>query len=148
MTTARATVEDRIAGLDAGADDYLAKPYDVAELAARLRSLLRRNGKRLQSTTSFGLLSFDSVLRIGTYRGQNLHLTRREGDLLELLLRSQAYAARRSVIENALYNFEHNVTQNALEAVISRLRSKLKRYGGGRVLVTIRDFGYCLQVDQ
>jgi two-component system, OmpR family, response regulator QseB len=87
-------------------------------------------------------------VRIATYQGQDLHLTRREGDLLELLLSSQNYTARRSVIENALYNIDSSVTPNAIEAIISRLRRKLELCGGGKMLVTIRDFGYCLRANE
>ena len=146
ILSGRDALADRVDGLDAGADDYLAKPIAVAELAARLRAVLRRPGARRTALLVFGSLEFDSVSRVAKCHGHDLQLARREADLLEVLMRAPGHIAKRSVIENALYNFEEPVTPNALEAIVSRLRHKLALCGGERFLKTLRGFGYCLQI--
>jgi DNA-binding response OmpR family regulator/signal transduction histidine kinase len=126
VQTARGALEDRVQGLDAGADDYVVKPVDVEELAARLRALLRRPGIRAQTIVQVGTLRFDAARRIAHVGDHEMELSRREADLLELLMRRAGTVVRREVIENALYNFNEPVTPNAVEAAISRLRRKLE----------------------
>jgi two-component system response regulator QseB len=145
MLTARGGLEDRVIGLDAGADDYVVKPVEIDELAARLRALLRRPGPRGQTVIEVGQLQFDSATRLARSGGTEMDLSRRETDLLELLMRKAGTVVRRDVIENALYSFSEPVTPNAVEAVVSRLRRKLEDAGVRGRLHTIRGIGYMLK---
>lgn len=145
MLTARGGLEDRIAGLDAGADDYLVKPVDIEELAARVRALLRRPGPRAVSVLESGRLRFDPVTRAAQVEDRVIDLSRREADLLELLMRRLGSVVVREAIENALYSFNEPVTPNAVEAIVSRLRRKLEEAGLAGQLHTVRGVGYMLR---
>lgn len=145
ILTARDGMGDRVAGLDAGADDYLVKPVDVEELAARLRALLRRPGKRGQPIIRVGKLAFDVAARTARSEEHSIELTRREADLLELLMRRAGSVVRRSTIEEALYRFDEIVTPNAVEAIVSRLRHKLSEADNPDALITVRGMGYLLK---
>ena len=145
IVTARGALEDRVAGLDGGADDYVVKPIEIEELAARVRALLRRPGPRAQTVIEIGALSFDTATRAARYEGNEIDLSRREADLLELLMRRAGTVVRRGAIEDALYSFNEPVTPNAVEAAMSRLRRKLDEAGAGGKLNTIRGIGYMLR---
>ncbi|WP_446654386.1 response regulator [Blastomonas sp.] len=145
MLTARGGLEDRIAGLDAGADDYLVKPVDIEELAARVRALLRRPGPRAMNLLESGALRFDPVTREARMEDRVIELSRREADLLELLMRRLGSVVVREAIENALYSFNEPVTPNAVEAIVSRLRRKLEEAGLAGQLHTVRGVGYMLR---
>ena len=145
MLTARGGLEDRIAGLDSGADDYLVKPVDIEELAARVRALLRRPGPRVATLLEAGALTFDPVAREARSHSRLLELSRREADLLELLMRRLGTVVVRDIIETTLYSFNEPVTPNALEATVSRLRRKLDDAGLGGQLHTVRGVGYLLR---
>lgn len=144
ILTAHGALGDRIAGLDAGADDYLVKPAEIEEIAARLRALLRRPGNRAPTTMVSGAIAFDVTSRVGTVSGLSLDLSRREADLLELLMRREGNVVQRGAIEEALYSFDDPVTPNAIDAVISRLRRKLEDHGQSNRLHTVRGVGYML----
>lgn len=145
IQTARGALEDRVKGLDAGADDYVVKPVEIDELAARLRALLRRPGPRVSSVLEVGRLHFDAAGRSARYDGRAIDLSRREADLLELLIRRAGTVVRREAIDDALYSYNDAVTPNAVEATISRLRRKLDEAGAGGSLHTIRGVGYMLR---
>ncbi len=145
IQTARGALEDRITGLDAGADDYVVKPVDIDELAARIRALLRRPGIRTPPVIEVGILCFDIAGRSARADGQTIDLSRREADLLELLMRRAGGVVHRAAIENALYGFSDPVTPNAVEAAISRLRRKLEDAGMAGALHTVRGVGYMLK---
>lgn len=145
ILTARDALEDRVKGLDAGADDYLAKPFSVDELAARLRALLRRPGRRVDPLLKVGGLSYDVAARIAAAGDRPIDLARREADLLELLMRRAGQVVRRQSIEDALYSFDEPVTPNAIEAIVSRLRRKLDEAGLTGQLHTVRGVGYLLR---
>lgn len=145
MLTARDGLEDRIAGLDSGADDYLVKPVDIEELAARVRALLRRPGPRAATTLEAGSLTFDPVSREARCDERVLDLARREADLLELLMRRLGTVVVRDTIETTLYSFNEPVTPNAVEATVSRLRRKLDEAGLAGQLHTVRGVGYMLR---
>jgi len=144
ILTARDSVEDRIGGLDAGADDYILKPFDVAELEARLRAVLRRPGLRQACIYSFGDLSFDTATRTARRKAQTIDLTRREQALFEELVRAGERIVVRDLLTERLYGFEDDVSANALEATVSRLRRKLAGEGSTTHIETIRGIGYRL----
>lgn len=145
ILTARGSLEERIAGLDAGADDYVTKPAEIDEIAARIRALMRRPGPRANSLLENGPLRFDTAIRQASVEGRALDLGRRECDLLEILMRHAGTVVRRSSIEDALYSFAEPVTPNAVEAIVSRLRRRLDQAGAGGMLHTIRGLGYMLR---
>ncbi len=145
MLTARGALEDRIDGLDAGADDYVVKPAETDEIAARIRALLRRPGVRALPLLEVGPLTFDCAARRASVDGVTLDLSRRESDLLELLMREAGSVVRRDRIETSLYNFEVEISPNALEAVVSRLRRRLDEGAARNMLHTIRGLGYMLE---
>ncbi|WP_298668648.1 response regulator transcription factor [uncultured Sphingomonas sp.] len=145
ILTARDALEDRVKGLDAGADDYLPKPFAMDELAARLRAMLRRPGARQETALTLGTIRFDAAAHVATAGDVVLDLTRRETALLELLMRRAGQVVRRRAIEDALYTFDEAVTPNAIEATVSRLRRKLEEAGASGYLHTIRGVGYLLR---
>ena len=144
MLTARSARGDRIDGLDAGADDYLIKPFAVEELGARVRALLRRPGARLSAQLSVGSIEFDTIARTGTCSGEPLHLSQREAALLELMLVKAGSVVSRDQIEASLYPFDDPVTPNAIEVLVSRVRKKLATLGVHDQLVTLRGVGYLM----
>lgn len=145
IVTARDGLEDRVSGLDAGGDDYLVKPFAIEELAARLRALARRPGMRAPVVIEVGLLRFDSSSRSVTVADRIIETTRRETDLLELLMRRAGTVVRKGSIEDALYSFDEAASPNAVEAVVSRLRRRLEAAGAAEMLHTVRGVGYLLR---
>jgi two-component system, OmpR family, response regulator MprA len=146
MLTARESVEDRIDGLDAGADDYLAKPFDVGELKARLRALLRRAGE----DAAAGELSFEE-LKLDSHRhgvdvdGSFAELTRTEYQLLELLMRNPRRVLPHGVMYDRVWGYDFGPGSNALRVYIGYLRRKLSDAGARPLLHTVRGVGYVLR---
>lgn len=149
MLTARDAVRDRVAGLDAGADDYLVKPFDFDELLARVRALLRRRGARVESGSAevlrFGDLSLNSATRQATRNGRLLELTAKEYDLLELFMRHPRQVLTRDVIYDQLWGYDFGGESNIIEVYVRYLRSKLEANGESRLIQTIRGVGYALR---
>ncbi len=144
VLTARDALTDRVLGLDAGADDYVNKPFDLAEFDARLRTVLRRPGPRRSPVETFGELAFDLASRMASVGTTPLVLTRRESCLLEELIRADGRTVVRDVLEDRLYGFDERVSANALEAVVSRVRRRLSVAGAACTVETIRGIGYRL----
>jgi len=144
VLTARASIGERVTGLDAGADDYMVKPADPDEIAARLRALLRRPGTREPARIEVGALQFDPAGREARFRNTPLRLGRREAALLETLMRRPGAVVPREAIENAIYSWDETVSANALEAVASRLRRRLAEAGAGGLVHVVRGVGYYL----
>jgi DNA-binding response OmpR family regulator len=145
VLTARGELADRIAGLDGGADDYLAKPFAVEELLARLRAVLRRPAGMQPDIVKAGRLTFDLGHREARVDGQLLDLPRRELLVLEALLRRMGRTVLRSALEEAVYNFDDAVQSNALDTHVSRLRRKLADANAGVEIHGIRGVGYLLK---
>ncbi|EAP90313.1 response regulator protein [Oceanicaulis alexandrii HTCC2633] len=144
VLTARASVGERIIGLDAGADDYMVKPADPDEIAARLRALLRRPGAREPARIEVGELTFDPAAREARFKDAPLRLGRREAALLEVLMKRPDAVVPREAIETALYSWDDAVSANALEATASRLRRRLADAGAGGLIHVVRGVGYYL----
>lgn len=143
VLTARDAVEDRVAGLDAGADDYLVKPFAYAELVARLRVLLRRVPTR-QLVLRAGDLEMDVVARRVARGGTTIHLTQREFETLEYLLRRADIAVTREMLARDVWHEPGGVLTNAIDVCINGLRRKLDRPGAGSLIHTVRGVGYRL----
>lgn len=146
VLTARQTLSDRVEGLDAGADDYLLKPFDLPELDARLRSITRRTGTRSENRLQFGDLSLDTSVREAVAADVPLALTRLEVLLLEELLRGGGHLITRNLLEDRLYGLDGSRTGNALEALVSRLRRRLVATRSDVGIETIRGIGYRLVI--
>jgi two-component system OmpR family response regulator len=144
VLTARDGVDDRLRGLNAGADDYIVKPFNLLELEARLRAVMRRSGNRQGTTYCLGEIVFDTVTREAVARGRRIDLTRREAALLEELLRVPGQVITKDLLEDRLYALEDSGSTNALEAAVSRLRRKLSAAGVALQIETKWGIGYRL----
>ncbi|KLD64032.1 response regulator [Dyella japonica] len=143
VMTARDGLSSRVDGLDAGADDYLTKPFHVEELAARIRSLTRRMRGLSVNRIEVGALSLDVGTSEVTFRGEPVDLTRREFALLQALMESAGRLVRRESLENSLYGLDHVVGNNALEVLVHSLRRKLSF----ETVRNVRGFGYMIPQD-
>ncbi|MGH8218966.1 MAG: response regulator transcription factor [Steroidobacteraceae bacterium] len=144
ILTARDSVDHRLLGLNAGADDYIVKPFHLLELEARLRAVLRRPGRRRDAVYTRGGVCFDSLSREATVSGSPLPLTRREATLLEELLRAPGQVIAKDILEDRLYALEDAGSANALEAAMSRLRRKLAAARAALRIETQWGIGYRL----
>jgi two-component system, OmpR family, response regulator MprA len=147
MLTARAEVDSRVAGLDAGADDYLPKPFALAELLARLRALLRRagNGDGAVDVLRFADLELDLGTRDVRRGDLSIDLTRTEFALLELFLRNPRQVLTRSIIFERVWGYDFGPTSNSLDVYIGYLRRKTEEGGAPRLIHTVRGVGYALR---
>ena len=144
VLTARGGLDDRVAGLDAGADDYLVKPFQIPELAARCRALLRRPGATLGTTLAVGNVLMHPAERTVSVCDRVIDATPLEVDLLEHLLRRAGRVVPKPALESALYSMDAEVTANALEATVSRLRKRLTQAEADVQIRTVHGVGYAL----
>jgi DNA-binding response OmpR family regulator len=144
ILTARAGVEDRIRGLDAGADDYLVKPFAQEELLARIRALLRRPGGLLGGALGLGNLQLDTVSREVMVNGRLQALAPRETAVLEILLRRGGRVVPKKLVEDHLFGLSADVGSNAVEVYVHRLRKQLTEAGADVEVHTIRGVGYLI----
>tara|TARA_R110002110_G_scaffold376446_1_gene586300 strand:- start:52124 stop:52789 length:666 start_codon:yes stop_codon:yes gene_type:complete len=138
LLTARDSIDDKVAGLDSGADDYLPKPFEMTELFARLRVLERRLSSVKSSGITIGDVCLDTIEQLVTFKGQALELSRREYMLLKNLMENAGRVLTRETLETRLYNWGEEVSSNALEVHIHHLRKKI----GDGFIKTIRGVGY------
>lgn len=140
ILTARDTVDQRVAGLDAGADDYMTKPFDLDELSARLRALLRRRSGRTAPLLTHGDIVLDPAAHATTFQGEAVNLSHREFSMLQLLLESAGRVLSRQHFEENLYGWDEEIESNAIEVHIHHLRKKL----GSDLIRTVRGVGYTI----
>jgi two-component system OmpR family response regulator/two-component system response regulator QseB len=141
VLTARDAIPDRVMGLDTGADDYVVKPVDLIELAARLRSLVRRSLGHSQDSLRHGQVELDPASRSVCCQGERVSLSTREFDLLHALMRNMGRVLSREQLEQQMYSWGHEVESNTIEVHIHHLRKKL----GSDLIQTVRGVGYVVQ---
>ena len=145
MLTAKDTVQDRIQGLDAGADDYMVKPFNLDELLARVRALLRRTQPERIPVLKFADLSLDTGSRQALRGSRSISLTAKEYELLELFLRHPKQVLTREVIFDRVWGYDFGGESNVLEVYIRYLRQKLEGEGENRLIHTVRGVGYVMR---
>ena len=142
ILTARDALDDRVKGLDLGADDYMLKPFDMPEFLARVRALLRRGGAATSNDIEFGSLTYDMSTRVVTAGGQPLNFSAREIGVLEALLMRAGKAVTKEALMEKLCNWDEDLGNNAIEVYVHRLRKKLEPYGVE--IQTVRGLGYMI----
>jgi DNA-binding response OmpR family regulator len=142
MLTARGNTEDRVAGLDLGADDYMPKPFHFEELAARLRSIMRRSSPEKSTKMQCMDLTLDTVAHVAFRWGKEIELTTKEYALLEYLMRNKNRIISRSMITQHVWKHNFDPESNIIDVYIKRIRSKIERPGSARILQSIRGVGY------
>ncbi|GAP07854.1 two component transcriptional regulator, winged helix family [Anaerolinea thermolimosa] len=145
MLTAKDAVQDRVQGLDAGADDYMTKPFELDELLARIRALLRRTQLERAPVLSFADLTLDTSTRQASRKGRLISLTAKEYDLLELFLRHPRQVLTREMIFDRIWGYDFGGESNVLDVYIRYLRQKLESGGEPRLIHTVRGVGYVLR---
>lgn len=151
MLTAKDEVENRVKGLDTGADDYLVKPFALEELLARVRALLRRKEAKPDEAAGQRLTFEDVIMDMDSREvlrsGQRLELTAKEFDLLHLFMQNPKRLLTRDLIMDKIWGYDYSGESNVLEVYIAMLRQKTEEYGGKRLIQTIRGAGYILRGD-
>jgi two-component system response regulator MprA len=145
MLTAKEAIEDRVSGLDAGADDYLVKPFAFDELMARVRALLRRAQPATPQVYRFADLELDTGTRQGRRGGEIFDLTAKEYELLELFMRHPRQVLTRDVIFDRVWNYDFGGESNIIEVYVRYLRQKTEAGGASRLIHTVRGIGYVLR---
>jgi DNA-binding response OmpR family regulator len=145
MLTARDAVEDRVAGLDCGADDYLVKPFVEEELIARITAILRRGDRPMVGVVQVGALRIDLAGRNVTYDGEPVPLGATEFRLLEFLARNAGIALSRTQIVERIWDYDFEGSSNIVDVYVSQIRRKLKRLGASGVIETVWGIGYRLK---
>jgi two-component system response regulator TctD len=146
VLTANASLEGRVRGLDAGADDYLAKPFEIEELEARIRAQLRRANNRAEPVVACGDLVLDTNTRLFRLAGEPLVLTPREHAVLEQIILKAGHTVSKAMLSAAIYDFETDADPSAIEIYVHRVRKKLE--GGNVRIVTLRGLGYLLKAEE
>ena len=143
ILTARSDLKSRVDGLNLGADDYLIKPFEIEELEARMRALLRRAQAPARQEIAYGPLVWNQTTRTFTLSGEDLHLSPRETAVLEALVRNDGQAVSKERLLETTYNFDAEVNLSAIEVIIHRLRKRLE--GSSVTIATLRGLGYLLR---
>jgi two-component system response regulator MprA len=145
MLTAKDNTQDRVEGLDAGADDYVVKPFEIEELLARIRALLRRTAADRVKVLEFEDLILDSSTRKARRGDREIELTAKEYDLLELFMRHPSQVMTREVIFDRVWDYDFGGESNVLDVYIRYLRQKLEEEGESRLIYTVRGVGYVMR---
>jgi two-component system response regulator MprA len=145
MLTAKETIADRIHGLDSGADDYMVKPFELDELLARVRALLRRTQTERVQVLNFADLALDTSTRQAIRKGRTISLTAKEYDLLELFMRHPRQVLTREMIFDRVWGYDFGGESNVLDVYIRYLRQKLESEGENRLIYTARGVGYVMR---
>ena len=145
LLTALGTVEDRVAGLDAGADDYLVKPFDFDELMARVRAMVRRGGERASSVMTSGDLTLDSAARRVERGGKEISLTAKEFDILEYLMQNEGKVLSRDKLSNHIWNYDYDGGSNVIDVYVHHLRKKVDEGFDEKKIVTVKGAGYMVK---
>ncbi|AKG52750.1 DNA-binding response regulator [Dehalogenimonas sp. WBC-2] len=145
MLTARSREDDKVRGLDCGADDYLAKPFSYPELFARVRALIRRSHNHLTNELIVGPLHIDIALRTAAYHGRELILTSKEYGILEYLTLNRNAVVTKDMIEQHIWGDDNNIYSNVIEVLVSRVRNKLDPENKEAVIKTVRSLGYIIK---
>ncbi|MEJ5239801.1 MAG: response regulator transcription factor [Anaerolineales bacterium] len=145
ILTAKDAVQDRVEGLDAGADDYLVKPFNLEELLARIRALLRRTEQERQPVLRFADVTIDTTTREVRRGDRKLELTKKEYQLLELFMRHPRQVLTREVIFDRIWGYDFGGESNVLEVYIRYLRQKMEQNGEPRLIYTVRGVGYVMR---
>jgi DNA-binding response OmpR family regulator len=148
MLTARDALDDRVCGLDSGADDYLIKPFEVDELRARIRALLRRESASKSGSLQVADLVLDPATHTVRRGGREIELTAKEFSLLEYLMRHPNHLITRAMAEEHLWSYDHVIASNVVDVYIRRLRSKIDDPSEVKLLETMRGAGYRLRVPE
>jgi len=145
MLTAKAATEDKVAGLDSGADDYLTKPFAFAELLARVRSLLRRSSKERSTLLTLGDLELDTVTHKAKRSARTIELTAKEYALLEYFLRNRDRVLSRTIIAEHIWDYNFDTGTNIIDVYVNHLRNKIESVGEKRLIHTVRGVGYVMK---
>ena len=145
MLTARDAVDDRIKGLDSGADDYLVKPFAFGELLARIRALLRRDAPSRDATVRVADLTLDPAAQRVEWQGRQLDLTAREYRILDVLMRRPNWIVSRESLIESVWGYDFTDTSNLVEVYVGRIRRKLGEVGAPSLIQTVRGAGYRLR---
>lgn len=145
LLTALGTVEDRVAGLDAGADDYLVKPFDFDELMARIRAIIRRGGDRADNVMTLGDLIIDPESRTVTRADSEISLTAKEFDILEYLMQNKGKVLSRDKLSNHIWNYDYDGGSNVIDVYMYHLRKKIDAGFDEKRIVTVKGAGYMIR---
>lgn len=148
LLTAKSSIEDKVRGLDCGADDYLTKPFSLEELTARLRVLIRRRGGtggRADNTLKAGTLVLDTATRSAEREGKEIKLTAKEYSILEYLMRNQGVVLSRDKIEQHIWNYDYSGSSNVIDVYIRTLRKKIDAGYDEKLIQTVRGMGYVIR---
>ena len=145
LLTALGTVEDRVVGLDAGADDYLVKPFDFDELMARIRAMIRRGGDRADNIMTLGDLTLDPESRTVTRGGSEISLTAKEFDILEYLMQNKGKVLSRDKLSNHIWNYDYDGGSNVIDVYMYHLRRKIDAGFDEKRILTVKGAGYMIK---
>lgn len=146
LLTAKTSIEDKVDGLDSGADDYLTKPFSLEELSARIRVLIRRHGvERVDKSISVGPLTLDTDKKIAIREGQEIALTAKEYSILEYLMHNKGIVLSREKIQHHIWNYDYEGSSNIIDVYIRTLRNKVDAGFDQKLIQTIRGMGYVIK---
>lgn len=148
MLTAKDSLEDKIKGLDSGADDYLTKPFAFSELIARIRALLRRDSLEKSNILKFHDLQLDLIIHKVSRAGKEIELTNKEYSLLEYFMRNPNKILTRTMISESVWTYDFDTYTNVIDVYINFLRNKIDKKGLSKLIHTVRGVGYILKVDE